>query len=242
MRKNTAFQVSPFDQHRSMEDKFFHLSLIASFLFHVFLFICLFLSNVRYGKKNPKVIEVIYQTEIKEVQKTKHKLQNILSVREKKLKTDPEILSKKDTLSSSVLEDIANPSVKPKVHIKPLSRIQKMERRRHISVPMLQSEKITNPKYLNYHDRIRNKIRDRAYFYVDDPRFEVGEVYLTFVISMDGTLKQVKIIPEKTSANDYLKGVGIRSIKESAPFPPFPKDLKYPELSFNVIISFKIDD
>jgi len=106
----------------------------------------------------------------------------------------------------------------------------------------LKSEKITNPKYINYHEVIRSKIKNRAYFYVNDPQFESGEVYLTFVLNSDGHLSRIKIIDEKTRANSYLRSVGLRSIKESSPFPTFPSDLAYPELSFNVIISFEVGE
>jgi len=35
--------------------------------------------------------------------------------------------------------------------------------------------------------------------------------------------------------------VAEKSIFDASPFPAFPKDLDYPELSFNVIISFQIE-
>jgi len=34
----------------------------------------------------------------------------------------------------------------------------------------------------------------------------------------------------------------LRSIKDANPFPPFPKDLNYPELTFNVVISFEVNE
>jgi hypothetical protein len=33
--------------------------------------------------------------------------------------------------------------------------------------------------------------------------------------------------------------VGVKSVQEAGPFPPFPQDLNYPELTFNVSISFQ---
>ena len=57
-----------------------------------------------------------------------------------------------------------------------------------------------------------------------------------------GELQRVKVIENETKANDFLRAVGIRSIKESGPFPPFPKELRYPELTFNVVISFELGD
>ena len=110
-----------------------------------------------------------------------------------------------------------------------------------VSVPVLKSEKISNPRYFQYSNTIREKIKNKAYHYIDNPRFQNGEVCLSFSISSAGILKQIRIIDNKTMANDYLRGVGLRSIKEASPFPSFPGDLPYPELSFNVVISFELD-
>lgn len=112
---------------------------------------------------------------------------------------------------------------------------------KRITVPLLKSEKITNPKYLSYNDTIRQKIRQRAFNYVEHPDFKAGEVYLTFILDREGKIKDIKIINDKTRANEYLKNVGLRSVKESSPFPAFPKDLNYAELTFNVAISFQVD-
>lgn len=109
---------------------------------------------------------------------------------------------------------------------------------RKISVPELKSEKINNPVYLDYYQIVRNKIKERAYR--NYSRTDAGEVYLTFVLASDGSLKQIKLVDEKTSGGTYLKDVGLKSIRDSSPFPSFPRDLAYPELSFNVIISFEV--
>jgi len=66
-----------------------------------------------------------------------------------------------------------------------------------------------------------------------------GRVYLTFVLSSGGMLKQLQIIDSKTSANEYLRNVALKSIKESSPFPPFPIGFDYPEFTFNLLISFQ---
>ena len=68
---------------------------------------------------------------------------------------------------------------------------------------------------------------------------DTGEVYLTFALSSDGALKQIKLIEGRTNATDYLRDIGLNSIQEASPFPPFPSDLSYPELTFNIAISFR---
>ena len=112
--------------------------------------------------------------------------------------------------------------------------------KRKVSVPVLKSEKINNPVYQNYYEAVRNIIKKRAY--TNYSKLDTGEVYLTFVILSDGTVKQVQLVEEKTSAGDYLKDISLKSVEESNPFPSFPQDLTYPELSFNVAISFELEE
>ncbi len=88
-------------------------------------------------------------------------------------------------------------------------------------------------------ETISRNIKQRAYTYVNHVDFEAGKVYLTFVLASNGMLKQLQIIDSKTSANAYLRGVALKSIKESNPFPPFPRGFDYPEFTFNLMISFQ---
>ena len=114
---------------------------------------------------------------------------------------------------------------------------------RKITLPPMGTTKITNPKYITYNDDMRGtisrNIKRRAYTYVNHRDFESGRVYLTFVLSSGGMLKQLQIIDSKTSANEYLRNVALKSIKESSPFPPFPIGFDYPEFTFNLLISFQ---
>jgi outer membrane biosynthesis protein TonB len=112
--------------------------------------------------------------------------------------------------------------------------------KKSVSIPLLESEKINNPSYQNYYSLVRSRIKQRAYF--NYAEYYAGEVYLTFVLYSDGTLKDLKIIEERSSGGPYLRTIGLKSIKEATPFPPFPKTLKYPELTFNVVISFQVHD
>ena len=120
------------------------------------------------------------------------------------------------------------------------NRSMSMAMKKTVSVPVLQSEKINNPTYANYYSLVRGRIRQRAYFNYSE--YYAGEVYLTFILTSDGAVKELKIIEERTTAGQYLRTIGLKSIKEANPFPPFPKDLRYPELTFNVVISFQVHD
>lgn len=111
--------------------------------------------------------------------------------------------------------------------------------KKKITLPPVDIDKINSPSYISYYQIVREKIRRAAY--QNYARTEEGEVYLTFIVSNDGSLKEVRLIDERSPANQYLKGVARQSIRNASPFPVFPKELDYPQLSFNVVISFEIE-
>lgn len=100
-------------------------------------------------------------------------------------------------------------------------------------------KRITNPVYLNYYQIIREKIKQAAY--QNYTRLINGEVYLSFIIFNNGKLRDVRINDEKSCSEVYLKDIAKKTVYDASPFPNFPKDLDYPELSFNVIISFEVE-
>lgn len=111
--------------------------------------------------------------------------------------------------------------------------------KKKITLPAVELDKINNPSYLSYYQIVREKIRRAAYQnYV---RTDTGEVYLSFVISSDGYIKEVRLHEDKSSTSLYLREIALRSIKDASPFPNFPKELDYPQLSFNVVISFEME-
>jgi len=225
------------------QEKVFRLSLIISVLMHILGLASLFYANMDYSRRTERNMEIIYQMQApppKAVQRFSGA--GVRSLRSQERRVDPKILSKKESLTTPFLKTTQKQPVRLDLDHKELRHNPLYEGKRFVSVPLLDSGKISNPKYLNYHEHIRNKIRNRAYLYVDNPQFDIGEVYLTFVLLSNGVLKQIQIIEDKTAANSFLKTVGLRSVKESSPFPPFPQGLEYPELSFNVIISFKISE
>ncbi|MFH1202267.1 MAG: hypothetical protein V1674_05195 [Candidatus Omnitrophota bacterium] len=108
-----------------------------------------------------------------------------------------------------------------------------------VSLPELEQPQIKNPLYLSYYQDIRARIKHFAYS--NYTRLEKGEIYMTFIISSDGSLKDIKVLNDKSTDSPYLKGISLKSVKEATPYPNFPKELNYPQLSFNVIISYEID-
>jgi len=111
--------------------------------------------------------------------------------------------------------------------------------KKKITVPAIGMDKINNPIYISYYQIVREKIKRAAYQnYIGR---EVGEVTVSFIISGEGHLRELRLIEEKSSASTYLKEVALRSIKEASPFPSFPPELAYPQLSFNLAITFEIE-
>ncbi len=111
--------------------------------------------------------------------------------------------------------------------------------KKKISLPAMPAAKIDNPTYISYYQIVREKIRRSAYQnYMHNV---TGEVYVSFIIANDGRIKDVRLVEDKTTVNDYLQKVAVRSIRDASPFPAFPKELDYPQLSFNIIISFEIE-
>jgi len=223
-----------------MEQRIFQLSLTTSALFHAVILAVFCFSNLSYPVKPFHPIEVIYHTELKVLPRRTESLKGIQRVRQKETTPRPQLLEK-TALSDQMIQTMDKQRIKLDLPEKQEARITSADGKRHISVPMVRSEKITSPQYVNYYEQIRNKIKNRAYFYVNDPDFAVGEVYLSFVLMSNGELKQIRINDQRSHATPYLRGVGLRTIQEASPFPPFPAGLKYPELSFNVVIAFEME-
>jgi len=111
--------------------------------------------------------------------------------------------------------------------------------KKKITLPQIEMAKIDNPSYISYYQIVREKIRRSAY--QNYTHNDTGEVYASFIISNDGYLKDARLAEEKTKANEYLRNIALRSIRDASPFPNFPRELDYPQLSFNIIISFEIE-
>jgi hypothetical protein len=111
--------------------------------------------------------------------------------------------------------------------------------KKRISLPRVDIDKINNPLYLNYYQIIREKIRRCAYqnYAITD----TGEVYISFIVSSMGYLEERRLVDEKSSPNVFLRDIALKSINDASPFPKFPPELNYAQLSFNVIISFEIE-
>ena len=113
------------------------------------------------------------------------------------------------------------------------------ESKKRITMPEIDINKINNSSYVSYYQIVREKIRRAAY--ENYMRTETGEVYLSFIITSRGEVRQVRLVQDRSSSSQYLKDIALKSIDDASPFPAFPRELDYSQLSFNVIISFEIE-
>lgn len=221
-----------------MENRIFTYTLIVSLLIHIGVLWNMSYAQMRLKAKTIKMIEVVYPGI-----KLEKKIPDTAPAPVKGMKVDllqaaKASLQEQKSISSfmkdmsKLSDDFLHQGQKAKV-------VNQKPQKRKVSVPAVEAQQINNPVYINYYQIVRSRIRDRAY--ANYERFESGEVYLTFMLDSQGSLKRIKIIEERTRANQYLRQISMRSIEESNPFPPFPSDLQYPELSFNVIISYEVE-
>lgn len=96
----------------------------------------------------------------------------------------------------------------------------------------------TTKDYISYYQLIREKIRQRLKANYISRRRE-GDVSLVFELSSDGKLVSLAIENAGSTTDRTLRGIAASSVKEAAPFAPFPKALALPRMSFNLVISFK---
>jgi outer membrane biosynthesis protein TonB len=69
------------------------------------------------------------------------------------------------------------------------------------------------------------------------PKNEKGEVTLSFMVSRQGNLvDEPKVLD---SSNPALAPWAVKTIKDSAPFPPLPKDFDKPNGVFSVTLSYE---
>lgn len=197
-------------------DKSLNIALLISTLFHAAVFLPLPHLKNPPPKKSLPTLNVSYLAP-KEI--------------------SPRKPSKRDKPSTVVKYKVkkANALVKQKVNTPKLtSRDVKIE-----IPPELPKEK--EALYLDYYQSIRARIRK---FVVNNyPRYiACGEVCLYFVLSSDGKLKEIKVVKERANQNRQLKEVAKISLLQASPFLPFPKGLIQPQLSFNVVISFELEN
>jgi len=227
---------------RLASDRVFQVALIISVLVHGA--ILLQHSNFSIFSQNIKTQELKVEY-IKPAQANKEELKNTPLRKEPFLKLPPKIradnripppfIDKENIFKTTKpLADKEMPFAKP-AFVKPdILAIKKK-----ITLPPIELDKINNPTYISYYQIVREKIKRAAY--QNYTGSETGEVTVAFIISNEGYLKDLHLVEGKSSQSQYLRGVALESIKGASPFPSFPKELDYPQLSFNLAITFEIE-
>jgi len=213
-------------------DKSLNIALLISAIFHTVVFLPLpHFKNLSVQKKAPP-LKVTYLAPKK------------ISPRKPLAEDKPHKLvkqvNKKDAaIKAEVKKDkMVKPKDKPVKRKIPLAEPPSQYAK--IEIP-LELPKEQEALYLNYYQSIREKIRT---FVVENyPRFiACGEVCLYFVLSSKGGLKEISVIEKRSSPNRLLREIAEKSLRDASPFLPFPEELNQPQLSFNVIISFELEN
>jgi TonB family protein len=92
--------------------------------------------------------------------------------------------------------------------------------------------------YISYYELIREKIRSclKAHY---NTRQNEGRVQLSFTLKADGSLVSVEADEPNSTDNETLLDIAVRSVREAAPFAPFPKAISLPRMSFDLLVTFK---
>ncbi|MDD5730959.1 MAG: hypothetical protein PHN57_07535 [Candidatus Omnitrophica bacterium] len=231
-----------------LEDKMLQVFLFISLAAHTAILLqnpTLFIFNKTAEK--PKQIEVHYMKSAPPrpfaLPDLDHKAQP-LSQLPKKITLEKTLLAPFQEKSSSnevlknnldMLRDRSLPAV-----VKPaLIKLDAITIKKKIILPQMDSDKVNNPSYINYFQLVREKIRRAAYHNYSGT--QTGEIHISFVIGNDGVLRDIKFQDDRSTADAYLTQISLKSVRDSGPFPSFPKELDYPQLSFNVAISYGIE-
>ncbi|MCF7870547.1 MAG: TonB family protein [Candidatus Omnitrophica bacterium] len=201
------------------------LSILAHFLVFSFFFFSPFSPTIKKTNQEIKKIEIIPEEPEKKIKTPQQQEKNL--GKKEPLPYKENIIDKLLNLGKS------NPSLDK---IKP---IQDQTGDILLSNLVKKENLQNNSAYMNYYRMIREKIRKKAYQrYRGQNR---GKVYLNFQVGKSGALQAIKV-GKQSIKNLNLKKIALNSVKDSAPFPPFPKELKnYPRLQFNISIYFKND-
>lgn len=97
-----------------------------------------------------------------------------------------------------------------------------------------------NISYLSYSQIVREEIRKHLYRNYREYMGK-GDIALNFVLRSSGELAGVQVLKDTGAANRRLGELCLASIRQAAPFRPFPKELDLPEIAFTITISFKSD-
>ncbi|MFH1305808.1 MAG: hypothetical protein ABIH74_05365 [Candidatus Omnitrophota bacterium] len=205
-----------------LNDPIFKTALVVSLSLHMFFFSAGgFLAPAPHEQKTPQV-EVTYMLPEDPLRKMSEKIIERIPDRYDlpKKETKPPENKARETAKTTAPDDNALTATEKKyIREKALAELQ---------------------EYIAYYELLREKIKarvkDNYEGYADQ-----GTVDAVFTLAQNGILKKLNIDDIRSSKNVRLRKIALASVREAAPFPPFPQALKRSELSFSLAIIFKKD-
>lgn len=94
--------------------------------------------------------------------------------------------------------------------------------------------------YVDYFRLLRERIRQSAMRRYPS-RSAQGEVFLTFTVTADGRVINAHLVDAKSTPDPMLRAASLESLRDAAPFPPFPKTLNRPQMTFHIIIAYELE-
>ena len=149
----------------------------------------------------------------------------------------------------------ASPSVHKPEHPVHLRSAKRFKETRPLAVPMqlhiasghdflksvepVQVKASTNDVMQKFARTVRRRIESRRIYPLRARKSMIeGRVGVKLTISSSGILERAEII--KSSGHTILDAAALRSIRNAAPFPPFPEDIKRKRVQMTVYLLFKI--
>ncbi len=111
-----------------------------------------------------------------------------------------------------------------------------------ISSSMTSAELIADPVkgavFIGYFAQVKKKIQNTVFRNAGRNLYGRGSVCLGFVLNAQGVLEQLAVLTRGTHADDSMKELAVKCVRDSAPFGSFPRDLGPRRISFNITIFF----
>ncbi len=223
----------------------FKTTLLFSAVLHIFLlFNWPFYRHIFTDRKKPGDIEITYlKPEVireKPEQSAKRSVPQPEVSKPAKLveEAKPEEKAKAEAAKKEVLK------AKPAASEEPAAAQKEPDRAKVVIkqpvVPRIQATASVDMQGLrlmptSYSQTVRNKIISR----LDTMKSGVeGEVYVRFIVTSDGGLKDIRIVDDRSSTNSFLRSAAFAAVRDAAPFAEFPAGVDLPEIAFTCEISF----
>ncbi len=229
-------------------DRVFTVSLGLSTAIHLLILVEVHTTNLTNSKSLPRIIygklyEPQRETKFEYVSGQKLKdYKERISIDNKFSIPHPTLPKPKDIVENDGFDGMS--SVSPtshqigKVEILSPQSAEDMLFKKVIVAQAIPKSPQVRQKYIDYYEKIREKIRNSAYKLFRSG-VGSGDVYISFELDNKGNLLEAHIVKEKSSGGMFLYDIAIKSLKEAAPFGKFPPQLVHKKLRFNVIISFR---